>query len=93
MTKIEWPTSEGIIPVDAVPGEIPATCCHMPVAEEPKVAAVYRKMRELIVRAHCADKRPTHRCAGTVSIDRATITLNCPRCGDLRKIIEGADGQ
>lgn len=77
------------IPADAIPGKIPATACHMPVpVRSKKEAEIYRKFRELVIKAHCADDRPAHRCAGTISIDRATITLNCPRCGDLRQIIE-----
>jgi hypothetical protein len=84
------PTSEGIIPADAVPGKIPANCCHMPKPAPKKEAEVYRKFRDLIVRTHCADDRPAHRCAGTISIDRATVTMNCPRCGDCRQIIEQA---
>jgi len=75
-------------PCDAIPGVIPANACHMPVPASPQEADVYRRLRERIVAMHCADDRPSHRCAGKVTIDRTTITLNCPRCGDLRKIIE-----
>lgn len=66
-----------------------ANACHMPLPEEPKVAAVYAGIRTSMVKAHCADKRPSHLCAGAITITRDTITLNCPRCGDLRKTLEG----
>lgn len=65
-------------------------CCGMPEPAPRLESRIYRKFRELIMLAHCADKRPTHKCAGKITIDRTTITLNCPRCGDLRQIIEKA---
>ncbi len=89
--------ADEIVVHDTVPGaragDGGANVCHMPTPETPKMAGVYKQMRELVVRVHCADKRPAHKCAGAVTIDRTTITLNCPRCGDVRKIIEqeGAD--
>lgn len=77
---------------DAVPGAPPgrggANCCHMPTPEEPRVAQVYANIRKLMVKAHCADNRPHHKCAGAITITCDTITMNCPRCGDVRKIIE-----
>jgi hypothetical protein len=76
------------IVADAIPGVVPATACHMPTPVSRDEATIYRHFRDLIMRAHCADNRPSHRCAGTISIDRTSITLNCPRCGDARKIIE-----
>lgn len=85
-----------IVMHDAVPGARPgrggANCCHMPAPEEPKMATIYANMRKAIVKAHCADARPAHRCAGAITITRDTITLNCPRCGDIRKTLEKADG-
>lgn len=79
--------------VDVIPGVRPAQVCKMPEREDPKMAAIYRSMREAIVRMHCSDKRPAHRCAGAITIDRTSITLNCPRCGDHRSIIEAADAK
>lgn len=77
---------------DAVPGARPgrggANCCHMPVSETKKLSTVYAGIRRLMVKAHCADSRPHHLCAGAITITRDTITLNCPRCGDLRKTLE-----
>lgn len=78
------------IPADAIPGVVPATACHMPTPCDPREAKVYKGFRELVVRSHCADGRPAHRCAGAITITRDNITLNCPRCGDLRKTIEQA---
>lgn len=76
------------VPGDAIPGAIRANACRMPKPASRREAEIYRTFRELIVKTHCADDRPAHRCAGTISIDRATITMSCPRCGDLRQIIE-----
>lgn len=75
-------------PAEAIPGLIPATACHMPRPEDPKMAAIYAGIRRTIVKAHCADHREHHRCAGAITITRDTITLNCPRCGDVRKTLE-----
>jgi predicted RNA-binding Zn-ribbon protein involved in translation (DUF1610 family) len=44
-------------------------------------------MRDTLVSAHCADKRPAHMCAGLITIARDHITFQCPRCGDARQII------
>lgn len=85
---------DDVILHDAIPGAPPgrggANTCHMPVPEEPAIATVYANLRKTIVRAHCADGREHHRCAGAITITRDTITLNCPRCGDLRKTLEKA---
>lgn len=35
---------------------------------------------------YCAEKLPNHECQGRVSVDRNGVTLNCPRCGDERKV-------
>lgn len=82
---------------DAIPGAPPgrggANACRMPVPEKPDVAAIYGSIRRLMVRAHCADSRPHHRCAGAITITRDTVTLNCPRCGDLRKTLENGNGK
>ena len=73
---------------DAVPGKVPANACHMPTPEDPKMAEIYAGIRRAMIKAHCADRRPHHHCAGAITITRDTITLNCPRCGDVRKILE-----
>ena len=64
-----------------------ANCCDMPSPAPRVEAEIYRSLREGIVRAHCADKRPAHKCAGTITIDRETITFQCPRCGDARQTL------
>lgn len=61
--------------------------CDMPTPTTRDEATVYRHIRDTLVAAHCADKRPSHRCCGAITIDRATITFACPRCGDARKTI------
>lgn len=73
------------VPADAIPGVLPANACHMPKPAPRREAEIYRSFRKLIVKAHCAADRPAHRCAGVISIDRTTITMNCPRCGDFRQ--------
>lgn len=71
-------------------GPFEANCCDMPKPASRSESEIYRHLRDLLVRAHCADKRPSHKCAGLITIDRATITFQCPRCGDARKtIVEG----
>jgi hypothetical protein len=76
---------------DVVPGVQRPTVCDMPQpVEDEREATVYAAMREVVVRSHCADKRPAHRCAGAITIDRDSITLNCRRCGDSRRTLERA---
>lgn len=64
-----------------------ANYCHMPEPAPRDEAEIYRHMRDLLIRAHCGDSRPTHRCAGEITIARDHITFQCPRCGDLRQTI------
>lgn len=85
---VDRPLPPAPISADAIPGILPATACHVPAPEEPRMAAIYAGIRQTIVKAHCADHREHHRCAGAITITRDTITLNCLRCGDLRKILE-----
>jgi hypothetical protein len=72
----------------AAVGAVPANACRVPTPAPRREAEIYRKFREIIVRSHCADGRPAHRCAGQITITRDAITMSCPRCGDLRKTIE-----
>lgn len=65
-----------------------ATACLMPEKAPPKEAQIYRGMRDVIIKAHCADKRPSHKCCGRITIEAKTITFQCPRCGDSRLIID-----
>ena len=52
-----------------------------PIATED--ATLYRLLRE----SHCDRRAPAHGCAGTVTIDRAGVTLQCPLCGDARGLM------
>lgn len=72
-------------------GPFEANCCNMPKPASKRATKIYDSIRELMIRAHCADKRPAHKCAGAVTITRDTITLNCPRCGDARSTLPKAD--
>lgn len=64
-----------------------ATFCEMPRPAPADEAEVYRRMRDLLIRAHCADKRPAHRCCGEITIARDHVTFQCPRCGDARQTV------
>lgn len=64
-----------------------ANCCLMPSPVPTREAKIYQRIRDVMVKAHCADKRPAHKCAGMISLTAKTITLQCPRCGDLRKTL------
>lgn len=63
------------------------TCCDMPEPAPVGEAAIYRRIRDLLIRAHCSAKRD-HLCCGAITLTRGAITLNCPLCGDTRAIIE-----
>jgi hypothetical protein len=60
----------------------PPAFCFLPTRTSEKEAELYQKLHGRL----CADNRPTHSCAGKVSIDRLGITLSCPRCGDHRSL-------
>lgn len=60
--------------------------CTMPGPAHRTEAEIYRGIRDTIIRSHC-DAGRAHRCCGSVTITRDTITLSCPLCGDTRKII------
>ncbi len=64
-----------------------ATACNMPTDTDETERLIYTRMRDLLVGAHCADKRPSHKCAGEITITRDHVTLQCPRCGDARQRI------
>jgi hypothetical protein len=61
----------------------------VPIPAPARDAEIYARLRDTIVRAHCADGRPAHRCAGRITITRTDITFQCLRCGDARQIIKG----
>lgn len=86
MSEHQDPHAEIVI-VDAGPFE--AQCCRMPAPARRKEATLMTKIRDLVVKGHCADKRPAHKCCGAVTITRDAIVLQCPRCGDAKKIIGG----
>lgn len=62
--------------------------CTMPTSATRSESEIYRSIRDRLIKAHCADKRPAHRCAGLITIDREHITFQCPRCGDARQLIQ-----
>lgn len=58
--------------------------CHMPKAADEPDTRLYRK----ILAVHCENKTEGHKCLGTVTITARTLTLQCPLCGDARKLLE-----
>ena len=63
-------------------------CCEMPTPAPRTEAEIYRSMRDLIVKAHCAkDRSAAHPCAGVITITAKHITMQCKLCGDARKTI------
>lgn len=68
-------------------GPFEANCCHMPRIAPISETQIYERFRNHILKAHCADKRPGHRCAGKITLDCTSITLQCPRCGDAKAIL------
>lgn len=64
-----------------------ANCCDMPKPAPRDEAEIYRSLRDRLVKAHCADRRPAHKCAGLITIDRESITFQCPRCGDAKQTL------
>lgn len=65
--------------------------CHMPAPAPRNEAEIYRAIRDLMVRAHCAQKAPTHECCGAITLTRTDVTLNCSLCGDLRQTLPAAE--
>jgi predicted RNA-binding Zn-ribbon protein involved in translation (DUF1610 family) len=61
--------------------------CHIATPATRTDSDIYRSIRDRIIKAHCADKREAHKCAGKITIDREHITFQCPRCGDARNLI------
>ncbi len=61
--------------------------CLTPTPVRAKEAEVYTSIRDTVVRAHCAAKRPSHRCCGKITLTRTDMTLNCPLCGDAKSLI------
>lgn len=55
--------------------------CALPTTTSVKEALLYRTIHARC----CADGRE-HLCVGQITIDRAGITLSCPRCGDARSM-------
>jgi hypothetical protein len=68
-------------------GPFEAAACAMPKPAPIDEASVYEKIRDLMIASHCADQRPAHRCAGTITITRDAITFQCPRCGDAKQLL------
>ena len=73
--KIIDPATEGVEP----------TGCRWPPRKAPdSETAIYERLRERIVSAHCAADRGAHQCCGKITLDRQHITLSCRLCGDAR---------
>ena len=59
--------------------------CFLPEPCEPEEADLYHR----ILAVHCHRKAEEgHACRGAVTIRRGSVTLQCPLCGDARKVIE-----
>lgn len=59
------------------------TLCHMPTVLPVDESKVYHKL----LRMHCENKTEGHKCLGTIAITAHTMTLQCPLCGDVRKMM------
>jgi hypothetical protein len=58
--------------------------CFVPKPCDAQEAELYRR----ILSIHCDRKaEPDHECRGAVTIRRGSITLQCPLCGDARKVM------
>lgn len=57
--------------------------CHVPTPAEKREKEIYLKILDV----HCEQRGDGHECRGTISINRNTITLSCPLCGDSRKTL------
>lgn len=56
--------------------------CQVPEPMPEREVPVFDKLIEV----HCDAGHTSHeRCVGSITIDRAGVTLQCPRCGDVRK--------
>jgi hypothetical protein len=58
--------------------------CFVPKPAPEREAEIYRR----VLQVHC-DRRgePGHQCRGAVTIRQNSITLQCPLCGDARKVL------
>lgn len=59
-------------------------CYWPPEQVKQRDAVIYERIRDRVVRAHCADDRKSHKCAGRITMDRNSMILQCRRCGDLK---------
>lgn len=65
----------------------PVNACHAVQPAPEDEAAIYRGIRSLLIRAHCAGKLDEHECVGVIQITRKAISFACARCGDARQTI------
>lgn len=57
--------------------------CHVPARMDADESAAYRELHRIF----CARKdEPDHACSGRVTIDRNGVTVQCPLCGDARRV-------
>lgn len=57
------------------------------VPKPSKDAAVYTRLRDALIKAHCENERGAHKCCGAITLTRTSITLTCPLCGDHRSLL------
>lgn len=59
--------------------------CLVPTPIDPKEVDLWQKLHTL----HCDRKRESHRCRGSITVTATAVTLNCPVCGDSRRLLNG----
>jgi hypothetical protein len=70
---------------DATKHGLRPNVCHWPPKQaRPTEVEIYEGIRSTMINAHCAAGRDEHHCCGRVTIDRTSLTLQCPLCGDLK---------
>jgi hypothetical protein len=59
--------------------------CEMPTPA--RDAEIYRGIRDVMIKAHCAAGR-AHKCCGEITITARHITFACNLCGDARQTVD-----
>ena len=65
--------------------------CNMPTPLPAKEQKIWRGLVNLIHKGHCARGKEAydkHECQGRITIGRGTVDLQCPLCGDARRLFE-----
>jgi len=64
--------------------------CQWPTPKvSKKEAEIYERIRSTVIRSHCSADRSEHTCCGKMVMDRKSMVLSCPLCGDLKLNTEG----